>query len=171
MKRIQILILLIFSTASLFADELYTTKYSRLIPLGFTVFDIPIYVGNFELEDVNGDVLELNDLLGRVIILKVWRNRDPICEYEMGQFTKYFKSENVTVLYVNDSDSFYSATNFLYWDEIEENSYFDTTGFIKNLLGSGSGPSTIILNEEGNIVATSYFYEIDWSSEIVLATF
>ena len=108
----------------------------------------------FSLSDLNGNEISTSSLQGKVVLINFWATWCPPCRAEMPSLNKlYLKLENdkrFVFLFVNEDDDKSKAIQF-----IEKNNFsFPIYNRLRvpSQIFSGTLPTTVVLNKQGNIV-------------------
>ncbi|HBH11624.1 MAG: Alkyl hydroperoxide reductase/ Thiol specific antioxidant/ Mal allergen [Clostridiales bacterium 38_11] len=117
-----------------------------------------VYAPEFELEDLDGNIVKLVDLKGKNVLLNFWATWCPFCIDEMPDlqllYEKY-KDDNFIVLAVNVQESAEKARSYLEETGIELPVLLDKDSRIAALYGANSIPLTIVINKDG-VAVTGY---------------
>ncbi|HAE43465.1 MAG TPA: hypothetical protein DCG34_11220 [Clostridiales bacterium] len=117
-----------------------------------------VYAPDFELEDLDGNIVKLADLKGKDIFVNFWATWCPFCVDEMPDlqliYEKY-KDEDFIVLAINVQESAEKAKGYLEEAGINLPVLLDKDSRIAALYGANSIPLTIAVNKEG-VAVTGY---------------
>ena len=125
---------------------------------------------NFQLVNLEGNVISLADLKGKVVFLNFWATWCPPCIAEMPSIqilNDKFKADNeVAILTVEIEGKQERVNQFLTRKNLNIPVYFPNTS-IPSELFKGDLPTTIILDKEGNIAHTTIGLA-DYSGEAIV---
>lgn len=117
-----------------------------------------VYAPDFELEDLDGNIVKLADLKGKDIFVNFWATWCPFCVDEMPDlqliYEKY-KDDDFIVLAINVQESADRARGYLEEAGIDLPVLLDKDSRIAALYGANSIPLTIAVNKEG-VAVTGY---------------
>ncbi|MDL2236427.1 TlpA family protein disulfide reductase [Christensenellaceae bacterium OttesenSCG-928-K19] len=152
MKKRILIVMIALALAAIFVScgQAEESKNQMLgeIPGEYKIGDTPV---DFEVELMDGEVVRLSDLQGKVVFLNFWFLDCPPCVAEMPAFQKLQEEygDDLVVLAVNHRDRKEKIEAF-----IEENGYtfdigLDPAGAIK--IPVNGFPYTLILDRDGVI--------------------
>ncbi|RZK71909.1 MAG: TlpA family protein disulfide reductase [Pedobacter sp.] len=154
----------VFVIAMFFSPDLKARVIQGLMYVGFFQPDIPADASikmkqstgmDVAFKDVNGAVVQLSDLKGKVVFINFWATWCPPCIAEMPSIDrlhkKYKKGEDVVFLLVDVDRNFRSSVEFMKQQKLDLPLYIAETA-IPVAYFSGSMPTTVILDKAGNIV-------------------
>lgn len=115
---------------------------------------------DFTVLDYEGNEVKLSDFKGKPVVLNFWATWCYYCKEEMPDFnTAYEKYPDVEFLMINATDGYQETTESAkayYEDEgYKFNIYFDTEMDAINTYGITGFPTTIFIDSDGNIAASS----------------
>ncbi len=180
MKKILIILsLLTLTTVLIYAQDTppMTAVQEKLWKAGFGVPQHQIDAPAFSAENLNGDMVSLNSQRGKVVLLNLWATWCPPCRAEMPSMETLYnklKDENFTILAIATPtpprETREKIVNF-----IETNGYtfpvlIDDSQEISYQYGSGSIPTSWIIDAEGKIVAR-FVGGMEWASDLMLEIF
>jgi thiol-disulfide isomerase/thioredoxin len=117
-----------------------------------------VYAPEFELEDLDGNIVRLADLKGKNILVNFWATWCPFCIDEMPDlqliYEKY-KDDDFIVLAINVQESAEKARGYLEEAGLDLPVLLDKNSRIAALYGATSIPLTIAVNKEG-VAVTGY---------------
>ena len=117
-----------------------------------------VYAPEFELEDLDGNIVRLADLKGKNILVNFWATWCPFCVDEMPDlqllYEKY-KDDDFIVLAINVQESKEKAAGYLEEAGIDLPVLLDKDSRIAALYGATSIPLTIAVNKDG-VAVTGY---------------
>ncbi len=110
---------------------------------------------SFAFTDVAGNPASLEDLKGKVVFINFWATWCPPCVAEMPSlealYSRFKDDERIVFLFMNEDDDKAKAIKYL-----QKNSYTmplsKSTGVVPKEIYSGTLPTTVILNKEGNVI-------------------
>ena len=107
-----------------------------------------------KFKDVNGNIVSLADLKGKIIFLNFWATWCPPCLAEMPSINKFYeqyKNDNEVVFLMIDADGdFEKAQAYLNKKEYKFKVYTFASDLPKNIF-AGSLPTTIVFDKQGRI--------------------
>ena len=161
MNRIIFSVFCLFLISSLVyavdeTDTKPTETQQRLMELGFRVFQSPVEIDDFSLDDLNGESIALSSLRGNLVFLNFWATWCPPCRAEMPSMQALYESledASFTIVAVDVREPKQTVSNY-----IEENGFtfpvlLDSTGRIGGYFGARSIPTTYLINPEGKAIA------------------
>ncbi|UII23953.1 TlpA family protein disulfide reductase [Fulvivirga ligni] len=112
---------------------------------------------NLQLRTINGDLVHLSELKGKVIFMNLWATWCPPCVAEMpgihDLYEAYADNENVAFVMLAIKDSDTRIQNY-----ITKKSFtfpvYTSVGTVPEVYQTGSIPSTFIISKDGYIVST-----------------
>jgi len=114
---------------------------------------------DFTILDINGNDLQLSDLLGTPIVLNFWTSWCRFCVQESPYFEALYRemSDEIHIIKVNlldgQQETFDSVENFMVNNNYTFPLYFDTTGETSGAYNVLFLPMTFFINSEGYIAA------------------
>ncbi|NWG02223.1 MAG: TlpA family protein disulfide reductase [Syntrophaceae bacterium] len=121
------------------------TEKSSLPKLGTPAFD-------FNFQDLNHQTWNLNNVRGKVVLLRFWADWCPYCRYEMPIIDKYYrqlKKEGFLVLAVNVKQSAEVALAFIAQLDVTFPVPLDPDGTIAKRYGVYAIPTNFLIDREG----------------------
>lgn len=114
----------------------------------------PIVAPDFELEDLEGNMVKLSSLQGKKVIINFWATWCGFCVEEMPDLMKLQEEykDDLVVLYVNVGESKDDVIKFVEKEKITGTIVLDTKQQVAATYGVRSFPSTLALNEKGEVV-------------------
>lgn len=178
-KTLIILSLLTLTTVLISAQDAppMTAVQEKLWKAGFGVPQQQIDAPLFSAEDLDGNMVSLSSQRGKVILLNLWATWCPPCRAEMPSMEKLYnklKNKNFTILAIATPtpprETREKIENF-----IAENGYtfpvlIDDSREISYQYGSGSIPTSWIIDEEGKVVAR-FVGGMEWNTDLMLEIF
>ncbi|MBI2091126.1 MAG: TlpA family protein disulfide reductase [Deltaproteobacteria bacterium] len=128
---------------------------------------------DFELLDLTGKPVRLQNLRARVIFLNFWATWCPPCRLEMPtmeELHKEFRSQGLVLLAINYRESAAEVKAFLEEHRFTFPVLFDREGKAFDLYQAWSLPTTYLIGKNGEIVGRVVGYR-DWHSEQARALF
>lgn len=125
-----------------------TVAVKGLVPL------TPRIAPNFELMDINGQVINLEDKRGKVILLNFWASWCPPCVKEipsMNRLAESFDPEEFEIVSVNFKESPEFIAAFLNSVQVDFPVLIDLEGKVSNDYEIFSFPSSFMLDAEGTL--------------------
>lgn len=115
---------------------------------------------DFELQDLNGNVVKLSSFRGKNILLFFWTSSCKICSKYYQKAEKLYpelKSKDIVLLSVNVFDSKSRAESFKKKENISYPVLLDTDGKVAWELGVSGVPNFIYVNKQGNAIQQLYY--------------
>lgn len=121
---------------------------------------------NWQLQDRNGQEINIKSFKGQVIVVNLWATWCPPCVAEMPSFQKLYNDygDKVIFLFIANDDPD-KVDRFLAKNDYELPVFFQTSS-APEAMSSNALPTTYIINSRGNIVA-SKVGAADWNSSKV----
>ncbi len=111
-------------------------------------------LASFSFTDNNNNILSTADLRGKVIFINFWATWCPPCIAEMGSinalYTKLKDNPHIVFILADADGNLQQATAFMQKHQYSLPVYA-STGVIPQLLYSGTLPTTIIIDSNGNL--------------------
>lgn len=116
--------------------------------------DEPVMAPDFELEDLEGNMVKLSSLQGKKVIINFWATWCGFCVEEMPDLMKLQEEykDDLVVLYVNVGESKEAVLKFVEKEKIKGTILLDTKQQVASTYGVRNFPSTIALNKKGEVV-------------------
>ncbi len=114
----------------------------------------PVMAPDFELEDLEGNMVKLSSLQGKKVIINFWATWCGFCVEEMPDLMKLQEEykDDLVVLYVNVGESKEDVLKFVEKEKITGTILLDAKQQVAATYGVRNFPSTIALNEKGEVV-------------------
>lgn len=115
-----------------------------------TVMDL----SGLKFQDINGKMIDLGDLKGKVIFLNFWATWCPPCRAEMPSINKLFnqfKNDKNIVFIFADTDGDLSKSVKFMTNRKYEMPVFKVTSSIPEQVFSGALPTTVIFDKQGRL--------------------
>ncbi len=134
---------------------------------------------NFELFDINGRVVTLDDYRGRVLLLNFWQTTCAPCIKELPDFADFAADQGATgaaVLAVNFDETTQMVSDFFVEHEISGiHVAFDPNSAVRNSYGVMGIPVTFIIDGEGvvrdmHLGALSYSLMEQYVAQVMTGT-
>jgi cytochrome c biogenesis protein CcmG/thiol:disulfide interchange protein DsbE len=110
---------------------------------------------DFDLPDLNGKIVSLQDFEGKVLVINFWATWCPPCEEEMPKLNqlqqKYKKNDLVVIGIALDKDSLDLVEPFVRKKGIEYPILKGNEEILKNLRDFAGVPTTLIVDQNGDI--------------------
>ncbi len=142
-----------------FAFFCSTTSAQGLPPLthNLTVVSPEVAAPELRFQDLDDEIIDINDLKGKAIVVNFWATWCPPCRREMGSMERLYqstKNQNVEVIAVNIGEDIDTVFSFLgsVDPSPEFKILFDTNGVSMDRWGVKGLPTTYILKPDGTIV-------------------
>jgi peroxiredoxin len=109
---------------------------------------------NFSLESVTGDVYNLSNLTGKVVMINFWTSWCPPCRAEMPAMQRVFqdyKDQSFMILAVNatNQDTLEDASEFISHNRLTFPILLDIDGLVIDLYQVQSFPSSFFIDQNG----------------------
>jgi thiol-disulfide isomerase/thioredoxin len=114
-----------------------------------------MYAPDFELMDLDGNMVKLSDLKGKNLIINFWATWCPYCIDEMPDLQKLhdkYKNDDFMVLAVNVREKESKAREYLEENNIKLPVLLDIEGTASYEYGANSIPLSVAVNKNGIIV-------------------
>lgn len=115
----------------------------------------PMYAPDFELMDLDGNMVKLSDFKGKNLIINFWATWCPYCIDEMPDLQKLhdkYKDDDFTVIAINVREKGSKASEYLEENNIHIPVLLDTEGSASAVYGANSIPLSVAVNKDGIIV-------------------
>lgn len=120
--------------------------------------DVGLTIGkiapNFELEDISGNKVQLNDFRGKAILLNFWASWCAPCRIEMSEFQNIYDSNpnEIVVIGVNLQENKDNIEEFVKKLGITFPILLDPDSEVKSLYDIFTQPVTYFIDKDGKIV-------------------
>jgi peroxiredoxin len=178
-KIIVILSLLVLIAAFVPAQEAppMTEIQEKLWKAGFGIPQQEMYAPGFSSKNINGEQISLASQKGKVVLLNLWATWCPPCRAEMPSMERLYgklKDTNFTILAASTPTPPRETREKVIGFVNEFNYSFpvliDTSQEIASQYGSGSIPTSWIIDAEGKVVAR-FVGGMEWDSDLMLEIF
>ena len=117
--------------------------------------EIVFKAADFTVTDMNGKVVRLSDMKGKIIVVNFWATWCTYCKMEMPDFQEMYEKygDEVVFMMVNYKESKSVVSSFINKEGYTFPVYFDTNGMAAALYGVSGFPTTFFFNEDGSFVA------------------
>jgi len=125
------------------------------------------------LQDINGNLVSLSDLRGRIVFLNFWTTWCPTCLIEMPSMEKLhqkFKGKDFAMVTVNIQESDSQIKKFFNKFNLTFTALLDTTGEVAIGFSIRAIPTTFILDKSGRTIGT-IMGPREWDSNKAVALF
>jgi peroxiredoxin len=153
LKRLFLFIIISFASALLFGED--SSIQNKLASLGFQTPKTESMSRDFTVEDMNGKKVKLSDFKGNVVLLNQWATWCPPCKKEMPSIQRLFekmKGKSFTVMAVSVGEKKETVAGFLKSNKYSFPIFLDPTGNATADYGTGSIPTTYLIDKNGKIL-------------------
>jgi peroxiredoxin len=137
-------------------------KYSKQIDI-----EGELVAPDFNLPDLNGELISLSDFKGNVVVVNIWATWCPPCVYEMPSMEKLyqkFKSENFKILAISiDLPGARTVAPFMKKHNLTFEALIDPAGTVQTAYGVSGIPQSFIIDKKGHLIK-KIIGPIDWST-------
>ncbi len=154
----------LFFTTGLGAAENLDSAFNAL---GFALPEKTISAVDFELEDLDGNLISLSSMRGKVIFLNFWATWCPPCRAEMPSMERLynrFASRDFEIIAVDLQENNKQVSKFVDDNSLTFKILLDKTGSTGAAYGARSIPTTYIINRDGSVLARTLGGR-EWDSE------
>ena len=147
-------------------DELYGDMGVIKVP------DVKVAV-EIKLKDVNGNEVRLSDFRGKIVFLNFWTTWCPTCRIEMPSMEKLhqkFKDKDFAMVAIDLQESASQVKAFFKEYKLTFTALLDSTGEVGTRFRINSIPTTLILDQKGQIIAKAVGPR-EWDSKKSIALF
>ncbi|MDY0189610.1 MAG: TlpA disulfide reductase family protein [Desulfuromonas sp.] len=126
---------------------------------------------DFQLQDMNGQTVQLSALRGQVVVVNFWATWCPPCREEipsMNRLKNLLADLPVAIVAVNvEADGPITVPRFVQRQPVEFTVAYDVDGVVHKQYGVAKFPETFIVNPDG-VVVEIVIGGIDWSAPQVV---
>ncbi|HKK66494.1 MAG TPA: TlpA disulfide reductase family protein [Clostridia bacterium] len=181
-KTIKHLLLVLFFLLITFAlsaqEDIDLNKAEELFyNAGFGVLKETTPAPDFTIETLQGDRVSLSDYRGEVVLLNLWATWCPPCREEMPSMQSIYdqlKDRGFTILAVAapnpPRETFEKIENYVSENEYTFPVLIDSEYKVYGTYGTGSIPTSWVVDTEGNLVSR-LVGATDWESESIMRAF
>lgn len=110
---------------------------------------------DFELQSMDGTMIKLSDLRGKNVIINFWATWCDFCVLEMPDLQKLQDTykDDLIILAVNVGEKKEEVEKFIKDNNFKLTVLLDTDSSVSSIYGLRSFPSTISVNEKGEVVS------------------
>lgn len=111
-------------------------------------------VGDFNLLDLDGEMIHLSDYQGKYVLLNAWATWCPPCQAEMpdlNEFHQTHQNKGFEILAINAGETRDTAAQFANTIELGFKVILDSDGKVVNGLGITGFPTSILIDPEGKV--------------------
>ena len=144
---------------------------------GFGVLKETTAAPDFTIETLQGDRVSLSDYRGQVVLLNLWATWCPPCREEMPSMQSVYdqlKDRGFSILAVAapnpPRETFEKIENYISENEYTFPVLIDSESKVNRTYGTGSIPTSWVVDTEGNLVAR-LVGATDWESESIMRAF
>jgi len=109
---------------------------------------------NFELQNLDGQSISLNDLKGKPVLINFWATRCPPCIFEMPYLQEIYNEwsgKGLMVLAINIGESSAKVKTFLQDNDLSLPVLLDTKAVVARMYVKRGIPTTVFIDKEGII--------------------
>lgn len=109
-------------------------------------------VGNFSLEDLDGNLVGLSDYKGKTVLINAWATWCPPCRAEMPDLERYYQNhaeDGFVILAINAGDSREDAQGFVTSNHLSFPVLLDQDLEVLQGLGISGFPTSILIDSNG----------------------
>ena len=147
-------------------DELYGDMGVIKVP------DVKVAV-EIKLKDVHGNEVRLSDFRGKIVFLNFWTTWCPTCRIEMPSMEKLhqkFKDKDFAMVAIDLQESASQVKAFFKEYKLTFTALLDSTGEVGTRFRINAIPTTLILDQKGQIIAKAVGPR-EWDSKKSIALF
>ncbi|MBN2737618.1 MAG: TlpA family protein disulfide reductase [Spirochaetales bacterium] len=151
MKKTIFITVFIMIALFSFADSLKKTMETN----GLYVFEKPIDIVDFKLEDVDGKIHKLSDYNGQVVFLNFWASWCGPCRSEMPSMQELqnkYKDKGFVILAVNLRESAKTTSDFMKRNKLDFTVLLDKDGSVGATYSARSIPTTYIIDRNSKVI-------------------
>jgi peroxiredoxin len=171
---IQSVLLIFLIIAGVGIIVLLQTKDSYFDLSGTSRINKGVPAPEFTLPDLDGNMVNLADYKGKIVLLNIWATWCPPCVEEMPSMEKLYqelKDEDFEILAVSiDVSGGNVVAPFMKKHQLSFAALTDTQGTLKNLYQTTGVPESFIIGKDG-IIAEKIIGPRDWATPEVINYF
>jgi thiol-disulfide isomerase/thioredoxin len=140
---------------------------------GIPLFERKRPIEDFSLPLLNGNIVRLSSLRGKVVFLNFWATWCPPCRAEMPSMESLyqrFKGKGLEFIAVDLMEDRSDVEGFINANKLTFPVAIDTDGRASENYSTGYIPTTFIIDKDGNIIAATVGGR-DWNTPAVFAAF
>ena len=163
---LSIMLTFVFLNPYVLGDQVRGEK-NILDSLNLIKIDEKVKAQNFSLEDLNGNIVQLDDYLGKVVFLNFWTTWCPACLIEMPSMEKLYKSfknKDFVILAVDMQEDKETVGEFKKRFKLSFPILLDKEGIVAAYYGVRGIPASYFIDREGYLYAVAMGAR-DWASE------
>ncbi len=173
------MLIFLFMTSTLSAQEDNDLNKAEELfyESGFGVLKETTAAPDFTIETLQGDEVSLSDYRGEVVLLNLWATWCPPCREEMPSMQSVYdqlKDRGFTILAVAapspPRETFEKIENYIADEKYTFPVLIDMEHKVNGIYGTGSIPTSWVVDTEGNLVAR-LVGATDWESESIISAF
>jgi thiol-disulfide isomerase/thioredoxin len=141
------------AAASTTARPWYADRFEKL---GFTVFPLPVDVGDFTAESLGGGSSSLAAVRGNIVLLNFWATWCPPCKAEMPSIESLWKKTRklpFTIMAVSIGEEKATVGKFIGENKYSYPIFLDPANKLGTAFNATAIPTTYILDKEGRAIA------------------
>ena len=111
-------------------------------------------IGDFTLQDINGQTVHLSDYQGKTVMLNGWATWCPPCRAEMPDLEQYYrnhKEDNFVILAINAAEPQEQAAAFAQFAGLTFPVLLDPDAAILSAMGINGFPTSILIDPQGTV--------------------
>jgi peroxiredoxin len=178
-KQAFIVVVLLLLTFSLSAQEEIDLSAAEQLfyNSGFGVLKETTVAPDFTVQTLDGNTVSLSDYQGKVVLLNLWATWCPPCREEMPSMQTMYeelKGRGFTILAVAapnpPRETREKIENFISDGQFSFPVLIDSEYQVNGIYGTGSIPTSWVVDAEGNLIAR-LVGATDWTSDPIMAAF
>lgn len=178
-KQAFFVVVLLFVAFSLSAqEEMDLNRAEQLLyDSGFGVLKETTAAPDFTVQNLDGKTVSLSDYRGKVVLLNLWATWCPPCREEMPSMQTMYddlKGRGFTILAVAapnpPRETREKIENFIADGQYNFPILIDSEYEVNGIYGTGSIPTSWVVNTDGNLVAR-LVGATDWTADSIISAF